>query len=148
MQKKNVLTLYFLFVITLAFAQVQQRNYRDTTTVPDTPASVHVNPLIEALNSQDRGTLREFIKGHFGKEFYNMHSLDVHANQLERWANNAGKLENHGVRIFDDKIPKDQITVIVKAAKEVKWRALTIYIEKDGGIGGFDYDKIPEPKNN
>jgi len=143
---KFTILISCLFISAVVSAQENRGPFKDVVKIPATPASAHVKPFIDIMNSGNDTDLREFIKKHFGRGLFKMHSLNFHVNQLKEWARNSGGFNYHYIRIYE-KEQVDRVTVIVNARKNGEWRALTIYIEKDEGIGGFDYYKVPDPKS-
>lgn len=142
----------FLLVVIFLWSGVcfSQEDYTDVAALSDGPASHHVLPLLEAVNSAEVAKLEAFIAASFTPEFLQQFPMAMHLEFLQEAHAFNGKLSFGFERKYHNPGTPNELVVLVQSEKTDLWSALAIYYspEKPHKISGLDMWDVSLPEEN
>ena len=132
----------FLLVVLFLWSSscFSQEGYTDVAVLSNGPASYHVTPLLEAVNSADVAKLESFIAASFAPEFLQQFPMAMHLEFLQEAHAVNGKLRFGFERKYHNPGTPNELVVLIQSEKTELWSALAIYYssEKPHKISGLD----------
>ena len=109
-----IVVLLLVTIIGPARGQTPAGDYRDITTLPDTPAGRRVGQLLEVLNSGELDAVRRFVESSFSPAFREAFALEDHLSVFVEVRQQSGGFDFHSIREYTDPRPENQIVAIVR----------------------------------
>ncbi len=109
--KKIIVLLFILIAIPVS---AQENRYTDSIEIPDNPAGKYVMPFLDFLNNADNDQIKEFVEKNYEPSFRAQFTFENITGLINYLRNTFGKLSFYSVREFQEKLPDNQIMIIVQ----------------------------------
>lgn len=109
--------------------------YVDHPQLPDKAVSRFVTPLLQALNAGSKQSLEQFMDQHVDPLMIPAEMRGEYIDYLLNQCATFGELSFHSSRDYKDKLPQDQLVIIVRAAQTESWQAISLGGSGQGGNG-------------
>ena len=109
---KHIIALLLILIVIPISAQ--ENRFTDSTGIPDNQVGQYVMPFLDMINNADNDQIKEFVQKNYEPSFRAKFSMDEITGLINYIHNTCGKLSFYSVREFQEKLPDNQIMIIVQ----------------------------------
>jgi CubicO group peptidase (beta-lactamase class C family) len=113
-----------------ARAQQLAGPYKDSRTIPDTPAYRRALEIKDLVNKGDAAAVEAYAKENFAPEFLAAFPLSEHAAMFAQVHSVNGELEVIAARSYDPPRPSTQAVLILRGKLSEAWRAIVCDVDE------------------
>lgn len=104
--------------------------YKDSRTIPDTPAFKRALEIKDLVNKGDAAAVEAYAKENFAREFLDAFPLAEHTEMFARVHSVNGELEVIAARSYDPPRPVSQAVLILRGELSEAWRAIVCEVDE------------------
>jgi CubicO group peptidase (beta-lactamase class C family) len=113
-----------------AWAQQVPGPYKDSRTIPDTPAYRRALEIKDLVNKGDAAAVEAYARANFAREFLEAFPLAEHTGMFARVHSVNGELEIVAARTYDPPRPVSQAVLILRGELSEAWRAIVCEVDE------------------
>ena len=113
-----------------ARAQQMPGPYKDSRTIPDTPAYRRALEIKDLVNKGDAAAVEAYAKENFAREFLEAFPLAEHTEMFARVHSVNGELGVVAARTYDPPRPVSQAVLILRGELSEAWRAIVCEVDE------------------